>query len=64
VFSTRRKIKEKYGDNEKFSDKRNKLDVEKGDIPAMMIAAFVTLVIPVILILCVIFAIVWLIFLR
>ncbi|MCH4284991.1 MULTISPECIES: hypothetical protein [Bacillota] len=64
MFSTRRKIKEKYGDNEKFSDKRNKLDVEKGDIPAMMIAAFVTLVIPVILILCVIFAIVWLIFLR
>ena len=64
MFSTRRKIKEKYGDNEKFSDKRNKLDVEKGDIPAMMIAAFVTLVIPVILILCLIFAIVWLIFLR
>lgn len=64
MFSTRRKIKVKYGDNEKFSDKRNKLDVEKGDIPAMMIAAFVTLVIPVILILCVIFAIVWLIFLR
>lgn len=64
MFRTRRKIKERYGDNEKFKDKQNKLEVEKGDIPAMVIAAFLTIVLPVILMLFVIFIVVWFIFLR
>lgn len=64
MFGNRRRIKERYGDDEKFADKRNKLEVEKGDITAMMIAAVVTIVLPVFLILCVIYAVIWLIFLR
>ena len=64
MFKTRRRIKERYGDDEKFADKRNKLEVEKGDVPAMLIAALVTIVLPIFLILCVIFLIIWLIFLR
>ncbi|MGX8850306.1 hypothetical protein [Amedibacillus sp. YH-ame10] len=64
MFKTRRKIKERYGDDEKFADKRNKLVVEKGDHAAMFIAAFVTIVIPVVLILCAIYFVLWLLFMR
>lgn len=64
MLGFRRKVKEKYGNDEKFEDKQNKLELEKGDLSAMVIAALITIVIPVILILCVIYAVVWLIFLR
>ena len=64
MFGNRRRLKERYGDDSKFEDKRNKLEVEKGDKLAMFIAAFVTIVLPVFLILCVLYFIIWLIFLH
>lgn len=64
MLGFRRKVKEKYGNDEQFEDKQNKLELEKGDLSAMVIAALITIVLPVILILCVIYAVVWLIFLR
>ena len=64
MFRIRQEIKERYGNDDNFKEKENKLNLEKGDIPAMIIAAFVSLILPILIILCVIYLIVWLIFLR
>ena len=50
--------------NQVDEDKLNKMDLEKGDIRAMMIAAFITLVPPILIGCALIYLVLWFIFLR
>lgn len=50
--------------NQVDEDKLNKMDLEKGDIRAMMIAAFITLVPPILIGCAFIYLVLWFIFLR
>lgn len=50
--------------NQVDEDKLNKMDLEKGDIRAMVIAALITLVPPILIGCALIYGVLWFIFLR
>ena len=67
MFGRLKKLLPKKKSEEELEEHYKKLDqveLEKGDLPAMLIAAFITLVVPILLLLGAIYSLVYFLFLR